>query len=78
MKAAAALMRFAAVILITVILGSAQTGCGSGGTQSVRDNTETLHQQPEEWFYDSFERRILLMKSRFRSGTRRERPQVFP
>ena len=55
MKAAAALMRFAAVILITVILGSAQTGCGSGGTQSVRDNTETLHQQPEEWFYDSFD-----------------------
>ena len=55
MKAAAALMRFAAVILITVILGSAQTGCGSGGTQSVRDNTETLDQRPEEWFYDSFD-----------------------
>ena len=39
MKAAAALMRFASAILIAVILGSALTGCGSGGTQSVRDNT---------------------------------------
>ena len=54
MKAAAASMRFAAAILIAVILGSPQTGCGTEGVRSVRDNNETA-QPPEEWFYDSFD-----------------------
>lgn len=55
MKAAAALMRFVSAILISAILGAALTGCGSGEAQPDRGSTETLHQQPEEWFYDSFD-----------------------
>lgn len=54
MKAASASKRFAAVILIAVILGSLQTGCGAEGVKSVRDKNETA-QPPEEWFYDSFD-----------------------